>query len=91
MEVIRRDKLEKATVSCNNIELYVKKLVDDSQSNIYKKAFDYRAKHIVEVDSYDEFSVEEGYYGLLIQDEFIKELFKKDWSNVLLQHKQTGG
>ena len=30
------------------------------------------------VQTYDEFSVEEGYYGLLSQDEFIKELFKKD-------------
>ena len=62
MEVMRRDTLEKETVSCDNIELYVKKLLDDIQSNIYKKAFDYRAKHIVEVDSYDEFKekIEEG-------------------------------
>ena len=62
MEVMRRDTLEKETVSCDNIELYVKKLLDDIQSNIYKKAFDYRAKQIVEVDSYDEFKekIEEG-------------------------------
>ena len=34
MEVMRRDTLEKETVSCDNIELYVKKLLDDIQSNI---------------------------------------------------------
>ena len=62
IEVMRRDTLEKETVSCDNIELYVKDLLDAIQANIYKKAFDYRTAHTITVDSYDEFKekIEEG-------------------------------
>ena len=38
MEIMRRDTLEKHTVSCDGIEEYVKGLLDDIQANIYKKA-----------------------------------------------------
>lgn len=62
VEVMRRDTLEKETVSCDNIELYVKELLDAIQANIYRKALDYRTTHTVTVDSYDEFKekIEEG-------------------------------
>lgn len=62
VEVMRRDTLEKETVSCDNIELYVKDLLDAIQANIYQKALDYRTTHTVTVDSYDEFKekIEEG-------------------------------
>lgn len=62
VEVMRRDTLEKETRTCDNIEQYVKDLLEEIQNNIYKKACDFRAKHIIEVNSYDEFKekIEEG-------------------------------
>lgn len=55
IEVTRRDTLTKETITCDGIEEHVKKLLEEIQQNIFKKAFDYRASHTVEVDSYDEF------------------------------------
>ncbi len=55
IEVMRRDTLEKETRTCDNIEQYVKGLLDEIQANIYKKALDFRNAHITEVDTYDEF------------------------------------
>jgi prolyl-tRNA synthetase len=64
IEVMRRDKLEKETLSCDGIESHVKNLLDDIQRNIYQKAYDYRASHIVNVDTYEEFKerLEEGFF-----------------------------
>ncbi|GAB6394142.1 MAG: proline--tRNA ligase [Bacteroidales bacterium] len=64
IEVMRRDKLEKETVACDGIEEYVKRLLDDIQQNIYRKAFDLRAARMVEVNGYDEFKdrIEEGLF-----------------------------
>ena len=61
-EVARRDTLTKETVSLDNIDQYIKNLLDDIQANIYKKAYDYRAGAIVNVDTYDEFKekIEDG-------------------------------
>ncbi|MBQ4277730.1 MAG: proline--tRNA ligase, partial [Bacteroidaceae bacterium] len=55
IEVMRRDTLEKETVSIDGIEAYVQKLLEDIQANIYKKALDFRDSHIYECDNYDEF------------------------------------
>lgn len=55
MEVMRRDTLEKETVSCEGIEEYVKNLLEEIQNNIYQKALDYRNAHITKVDTYEEF------------------------------------
>ena len=52
VEVMRRDTLEKETRSCDNIEQYVKDLLEEIQANIYKKAYDYRTQHIIKVDTY---------------------------------------
>ncbi len=62
VEVMRRDTLEKETVSCDGIVDYVKNLLDDIQNNIYQKALDYRKQRTIEVNSYDEFKekIEEG-------------------------------
>lgn len=66
MEVMRRDTLEKETISCDNIDTYVKNLLDEIQANIYKKALDYRNNNITKVDTYDEFKeqIEKGGYIL---------------------------
>ena len=62
MEVMRRDTLEKETVTCEGIETYVQNLLEEMQANIYKKALDYRNSKITTVDTYDEFKekIEEG-------------------------------
>ena len=55
IEVMRRDTLEKETVSIEGIAEYVEKLLDDIQANIFEKARKYRDAHIYECDNYDEF------------------------------------
>ena len=64
IEVMRRDTLEKETVPCEGIEAYVKNLLEDIQTNIFKKAYDFREAHIVSVDTYEEFKerIEEGLF-----------------------------
>ena len=54
-EVARRDTLEKNTVPADEIVNKIEFLLDDIQKTIYKKAFDYRNKHITKVDTYEEF------------------------------------
>lgn len=62
VEVMRRDTLEKETMSVENIEQVVKTLIDEIQANIFQKALKYRQEHTITVDSYDEFKekIEEG-------------------------------
>ena len=55
VEVMRRDTLEKETVSMDGIEEYVKNLMGDIQQNILKKALDFRQAHITVADTYEEF------------------------------------
>jgi len=66
VEVMRRDTLDKETISIEGIENYVKELLDDIQANIFKKALDYRNAHIYECDNYDEFKekIKEGGFFL---------------------------
>lgn len=54
-EIMRRDTLEKQTISLEGIEDYVKNLLEDIQNNIYNKALEYRNQHIYECDNYEEF------------------------------------
>ncbi|EPT34667.1 proline--tRNA ligase [Bacteroidetes bacterium oral taxon 272 str. F0290] len=55
VEVMRRDTLEKETLSLEGIETRVKDLLDDIQKQIYRKALNYRNEHTVKVDTYEEF------------------------------------
>ncbi len=55
VEVARRDLLSKEVVNMDGIDDYIENLLDDIQSSIYKKAFDYRADRTTEVDTWDEF------------------------------------
>ena len=66
IEVMRRDTLEKETVTCDGIEAYVKNLLEEIQKNIFRKALDNREKHTVKVDTYEEFKekLEEGNFIL---------------------------
>jgi prolyl-tRNA synthetase len=66
VEVMRRDTLEKETLPMEGIEEHIKFLMGDIQQNIYKKAADFRASHIVKADTYEEFKekIEEGVFIL---------------------------
>ena len=66
IEVMRRDTLEKETVSCDGIETYVQNLLEDIQKNIFQQALKLREERTVKVDSYDEFKekIEQGYFVL---------------------------
>ena len=55
IEVMRRDTLEKETVSIDGIVERVVKLLDDIQKNIFEKARKYRDEHVFECDNYEEF------------------------------------
>ena len=54
-EVARRDTLEKEIVPADDIIAKIEFLMGDIQRNIYQKAADYRANHITEVETYEEF------------------------------------
>ncbi len=58
VEVMRRDTLEKETVSQEGICAYVKQLLDAIQTNIFEKAKAMRDRGIRRVDTYDEFKEE---------------------------------
>ena len=62
IEVMRRDTLEKETITCDDIEEYVKNLLEEIQANIFKKAYDHREANIINVDTYEEFKekIEDG-------------------------------
>lgn len=58
IEVMRRDTLEKETVSIEGIERYVEKLLDDIQNNIYTKALNHRLEMTTKVDTWEDFKTQ---------------------------------
>lgn len=58
IEVMRRDTLEKETVSIEGIEGYVEKLLDDIQNNIYTKALNHRLEMTTKVDTWVDFKTQ---------------------------------
>lgn len=58
IEVMRRDTLEKETVSIEGIEEYVQNLLDDIQNNIYTKALNHRLEMTTKVDTWEDFKVQ---------------------------------
>ena len=66
VEIARRDTLEKQVIPLERIEAHIPRLMRDIQENIYRKAFDFRARNTFEIDSYDEFRerIEEGGFFL---------------------------
>lgn len=55
IEVARRDTLTKETVSCDNLDTYIKDLLDEIQENIYQKALNTRTTKTISVETYEEF------------------------------------
>jgi len=55
VELARRDTKTKSTEKLEGIDVLIENLLEEIQTNIYKKAFDFRAANTTEVDSYEEF------------------------------------
>ena len=99
VEVMRRDTLEKETISIESIEDKIEKLLEDIQTNIFKKAYDYREAHTTIVDSYEEFKekIEEGGFilahwdGTIETEEKIKEETKATIRCIPLDGDKTPG
>ena len=66
VEIARRDTMTKETVSMDGIEDFIANLLEEIQSNIYKKALDFRLANTREVNSYDEFKEEIKKGGFLL-------------------------
>ncbi len=58
VEIMRRDTLEKETISFDGLAAHIKNLLEEMQHNIFQKALDYRASVTRTVETYDEFKVE---------------------------------
>lgn len=99
IEVMRRDTLEKMTVSLDGIENHVVQLLEDIQKNIFDKALKYREAKTIEVNSYDEFKekIEEGGFllahwdGTTETEEKIKEETKATIRCIPLEGDKTPG
>jgi prolyl-tRNA synthetase len=55
VELARRDTREKQTVSQDGLDTFIAQLLNEIQENIYNKAEAFRAEHITEANSYEEF------------------------------------
>lgn len=55
VELARRDKQTKETVGQEGLSNTIQLLLEDIQQHMYQKAFDFRATHTTEVNSYEEF------------------------------------
>ena len=55
VEIARRDTLEKQCVALDEVSDKVETLLEEIQTNLYQRAFDYRKDHTTEITTYDEF------------------------------------
>ena len=66
VEIMRRDTLEKETISLDGIAEHIIQLLDNIQDNIFEKARKYRDERVYECENYEEFKekVKEGGFFL---------------------------
>jgi len=57
VEVARRDTLEKSIQPIEGVDEYIESLMEEIQTNIYTKAFNFRKEKTTKVDTYEEFKV----------------------------------
>jgi len=55
VELARRDTLSKETIALDVLTPTIKSTLEDIQTNLYKRALDYRNSHITEVDDFENF------------------------------------
>ncbi|MEC4115055.1 proline--tRNA ligase [Myroides pelagicus] len=99
-EVARRDTLTKEVVSKEGIVEYIQDLLEAIQENLFKKAHDYRAEHITEVNSFEEFKeilnekggfVSAHWDGTIETEEKIKDLTKATIRCIPIDRKEEEG
>ncbi len=66
VELARRDTLTKESAPVEGLAATIEKLLDDIQSNIYKKAFDFREANVRKCDDWEEFKTEIQKGGFLL-------------------------
>ena len=99
IELMRRDTLEKEIVPIEGIEAHVQQLLEDMQTNIYKKALALRESKTTTADRYDEFKekIEQGGFilahwdGTTETEERIKEGTKATIRCIPLDGDKTPG
>ncbi len=57
VEIARRDTLEKNITEIEGVDEYIENLLEEIQTNIYTKAFNFRKENTTKVDTYDDFKV----------------------------------
>jgi len=57
IEIARRDTLEKNITEIEGVDEYIENLLEEIQTNIYTKAFNFRKENTTKVDTYDDFKV----------------------------------
>ena len=55
IEIARRDTQEKQTITRENLDEHIEKLLEEIQASIYNKALAFRDQNIRKVNSYEEF------------------------------------
>lgn len=100
VEVARRDTKEKKVYQLENIENQIEELLNDIQTAIYKKAFDFREDNITNADTFEEFvSILDGKAGFVAAhwdgtpetEEKIKEMTKATIRCIPLNNKLEDG
>jgi len=99
VEVMRRDTLEKHEAPLKGIEEYVKNLLEEIQTNIYRKALKHREEMTRTVETYEEFKeeIEKGGFilahwdGTTETEEKIKEETKATIRCIPLDGDKTPG
>lgn len=99
-EVARRDTLTKEIVSKDVIIAHIQNLLEEIQTNLFKKAFEYRDAHITEVNDFEEFKdvlenkggfISAHWDGTGETEEKIKELTKATIRCIPLNQKPEEG
>ncbi|GGB72720.1 proline--tRNA ligase [Flavobacterium suaedae] len=99
-EIARRDNLTKEIIAKDAVVEHVQNLLEEMQKALFEKALNYRAEHITEVDSFDEFKeVLEGKGGFISAhwdgtpetEDKIKELTKATIRCIPLDKKEEEG
>ncbi|NEU07964.1 proline--tRNA ligase [Flavihumibacter sp. R14] len=100
IEIARRDTREKQTISRENLDEYIEKLLEEIQLSIYNKALNFRNENIREANCYDEFKQildEKGGFifahwdGTVETEKKIKEETKATIRCIPLDNKQEEG
>lgn len=100
VEVARRDTKEKKVYQLENIENQIEDLLNDIQTSIYKKAFDFRENNITKADTFEEFvSILDGKAGFVAAhwdgtpetEEKIKDITKATIRCIPLNNEQEEG